>query len=93
MLPLLKRKLKPHLETSISYLTKEIELNVDFCEKVREETSPPPTVLIQKDLKEEYSVQVPHSAVVLFNLFMLNRSLKEVTDLLLKSADKAALEA
>lgn len=74
-----------------SYLTKEIELNVDFCEKVRDETSPPPTVLIQKDLKEEYSVQVPHSAVVLFNLFMLNRSLKEVTDLLLKSADKAAL--
>ena len=52
-----------------SLITAELELNTDLCDIVEGEASPPPTNLLQRDLKEEYSVQIPHRAVTLFNLF------------------------
>ncbi|TYR79768.1 M20/M25/M40 family metallo-hydrolase [Priestia megaterium] len=73
----------------VSYLTSALELNTQFCEVVGHEVSPPPTVLFQKDLKEEYSVQVPNRAVSLFNLFLFERSPKEVIDLVRDAANRA----
>ncbi|MCA1030636.1 M20/M25/M40 family metallo-hydrolase [Bacillus timonensis] len=73
-----------------SEISKLIELNTDFCEKINGETTPPPTNLMQKDLKEEYSVQIPHSAVTVFNVMAMEKSLKDITDLLLKQAKEAA---
>jgi arginine utilization protein RocB len=71
-------------------IANEIELNTDFCEVFCGEVSPPPTNLLQTDLKEDYSVQIPHRAVTLFNLFLYKRSLADVTNLLIAAAKRAA---
>lgn len=73
-----------------SQITCEMELNTDFCEDVEGEVTPPPTNLIQRDLKEEYSVQIPHRAVTLFNLFLYEKSIDQVLASLRQTADKAA---
>ncbi|MGN7469168.1 M20/M25/M40 family metallo-hydrolase [Brevibacillus sp. SAFN-007a] len=69
-----------------SQITCELELNTSFCEVVEGEASPPPTNLVQKDLKKEYSVQIPHRAVTLFNLFLLEKQMEEVVEPLLNAA-------
>ncbi|MFZ3588491.1 M20/M25/M40 family metallo-hydrolase [Bacillus sp. DJP31] len=74
----------------VSELTKVLELNTDFCEVVDGEVTPPPTNLMQKDLKLEYNVQIPHSAVTLFNVLFMERSLKEMTDMLIDKMEIAA---
>ncbi|WP_246944781.1 M20/M25/M40 family metallo-hydrolase [Bacillus pinisoli] len=74
----------------VSELTKVLELNTDFCEVVEGEVTPPPTSLFQRDLKEEYSVQIPHMASALFNVLFMKRSLQELTDLLLQQVNLAA---
>jgi arginine utilization protein RocB len=66
-----------------SLITAEMELNTHFCETSGEQTSPPPTSLIQKDLKLDYSVQIPHRAVNLYNLFIFERSLEKIVNDLL----------
>jgi arginine utilization protein RocB len=73
-----------------SQLTCELELNTGFCEVVEGESAPPPTNLLQKDLKKEYSVQIPHRAVTLFNLFLLEKRMDEVIRQLLEAAEQAA---
>lgn len=73
-----------------SQVTSEFELNTDFCEQVEGEVTPPPTNLMQRDLKEEYSVQIPHRAVTLFNLFLLEKSMDQVVEPLLAGARRAA---
>lgn len=74
----------------ISVLNRLIELNDEFCEIVAEEVTPPPTNLMQKDLKKEYSVQIPHESVSMFNVFMMNRSLKTLHEMLFAKAKQAA---
>ncbi|WLR49694.1 M20/M25/M40 family metallo-hydrolase [Bacillus tianshenii] len=71
-------------------VSRSLELNTDFCENIDGETTPPPTALMQRDLKEEYSVQIPHSANVMYNVMMMERTMEEMTALLLNSAKKAA---
>lgn len=73
-----------------SQITCELELNTSFCEVVDGEASPPPTNLIQKDLKKEYSVQIPHRAVTLFNLFLLEKQMEDVVEPLLDAARNVA---
>jgi arginine utilization protein RocB len=73
----------------VSELTKALELNTDFCEVFEGEVTPPPTSLMQKDLKLEYSVQIPHSAVVMYNVLFMKRSLNEMTNLLIDQMKKA----
>lgn len=73
-----------------SQITCELELNTSFCEVVEGEASPPPTNLIQKDLKKEYSVQIPHRAVTLFNLFLLEKKMEDVVEPLLNAARNVA---
>ncbi|EIT87130.1 hypothetical protein A374_02714 [Fictibacillus macauensis ZFHKF-1] len=73
-----------------SMLTTAMELNVSFCEQFDDEVIPPPTNLLQKDLKDHYSVQIPHAAATLFNLLLLERPLHEVTQQLLQIAEQTA---
>lgn len=73
-----------------SQLTCELELNTDFCEVVEGEVTPPLTNLMQKDLKQEYNVQIPHRAVTLFNLFMMDQSMDQIVKQLRESAEKVA---
>ncbi|WNB92882.1 M20/M25/M40 family metallo-hydrolase [Bacillus sp. NEB1478] len=74
----------------VAEITQELEWNINYCEKFGDEATPVPTNLIQKDLKDHYSVQIPHAAVTLFNIMMFNRPLAEITDMLFKSAQQAA---
>jgi arginine utilization protein RocB len=76
-----------------SFLTCELELNTDFCEVIEEEVSPPPTSLQQKDLKQEYSVQTPHCAVVLFNMLIMEKSIEKIVAELKEAANRAAKKA
>jgi arginine utilization protein RocB len=73
-----------------SQLTCELEINTAFCDIVDGEATPPPTNLMQKDLKKEYSVQIPHRAVTLFNLFLLERKMEDVVEPLLAAANQVA---
>ncbi|WP_035100505.1 M20/M25/M40 family metallo-hydrolase [Aneurinibacillus terranovensis] len=73
-----------------SQITCELELNTELCEVVGGEVTPPPTNLFQKDLKKEYSVQIPHRAVSLFNLFLFEKSMGEVLEQLRFHVKKAA---
>ncbi|QFT89647.1 succinyl-diaminopimelate desuccinylase [Bacillus sp. THAF10] len=74
----------------ISEIQRLMEWNTDLCEQVGKETTPPPTSLLTKDLKEEYSVQIPHTAVTLYNLLFMEKSLPEWETELLTIAKQAA---
>ncbi|USK32448.1 M20/M25/M40 family metallo-hydrolase [Bacillus sp. F19] len=74
----------------VSELNRLLELNERYSEIVDDEVTPPPMNLMQKDLKEEYSVQIPHEAVTLFNILTMKRSMLELHDMLLKTAVEAA---
>ncbi len=74
----------------VAEINRRLELNTDFCEKVGNDVTPPPTNLMQKDLKDDYSVQIPHAAVTLFNLMMLKKPLKDINEQLRKLAEDAA---
>lgn len=74
----------------ISFLSQEIELNDSFIEMVEDEVTPPPVSLMQRDLKEAYSVQTPQAAVSMFNVLYLKQSFKELNDKLLQCAVRAA---
>ncbi|MGE6629418.1 M20/M25/M40 family metallo-hydrolase [Bacillus sp. NPDC077027] len=76
----------------VSALNRLLELNNDYCEEVDGEVTPPPTNLMQKDLKEAYSVQTPHTAVSLFNVLMMKRSSEELHGLLYETAKQAAIQ-
>jgi arginine utilization protein RocB len=64
----------------VSQITNQFELNTEFCEVIEGEVMPPPTNLLQRDLKEEYSVQIPHRAVTLFNLFLFEKTMDEIVE-------------
>jgi arginine utilization protein RocB len=74
----------------VAQIANELEFNTAFCEVFSGEVSPPPTNLFQTDLKEDYSVQIPHRAVTLFNLFLQKRSLDDMTNSLIAIAKRAA---
>jgi arginine utilization protein RocB len=75
-----------------SKISCEMELNTTFCEVVEGEATPPPTSLIQKGLKKDYSVQIPHRAVTLFNLFVLEKKMDDLVHSLLETAEKVATD-
>ncbi|WP_085523437.1 M20/M25/M40 family metallo-hydrolase [Tuberibacillus sp. Marseille-P3662] len=74
----------------VAQLSKLMELNTDFCERVGDEVTPPPTNLMQKDLKEGYSVQIPHTAVALYNVMLMEKSLDAIHAQLLDIGKQAA---
>ncbi|MEQ6376531.1 M20/M25/M40 family metallo-hydrolase [Bacillaceae bacterium S4-13-58] len=76
----------------ISYLSQYIELSENFVEENYGEKTPPPVSLMQRDLKEEYSVQTPVGAVAMYNMFYMQQSLQDLTNKLLEAANQASLE-
>ncbi|HLS08561.1 M20/M25/M40 family metallo-hydrolase [Lentibacillus sp.] len=77
----------PNLMTS--FLSQQLELNEAFIEKVDDEVTPPPVSLMQRDLKEAYSVQTPNAAVSMYNVLYLKQSFNEINDKLLAGAKAA----
>ncbi|KKI93057.1 hypothetical protein WQ54_05990 [Bacillus sp. SA1-12] len=75
----------------LSELNRLLELNPDFCEQEGVEISPPPTSLKMKDLKEEYSVQIPHTSISMYNMFIMNGSISDLHCKLLQVVKEAAL--
>ncbi|WP_174728746.1 M20/M25/M40 family metallo-hydrolase [Mesobacillus harenae] len=75
-----------------SLLAAKLELNTDFCEQTDDEVSPPPTCLLQMDLKKEYSAKIPQSSATLFNLFLQKKSLDQLIVELLQVAEETARE-
>lgn len=73
-----------------SVLSQEVEWNENLCETVNEQKSPPPTLLLQRDLKKEYSTQIPHRSVSLYNLFLMKKNPADVMDTMKEIALTAA---
>lgn len=76
----------------VSFLSRQLELNEAFIEKIEDEVTPPPVSLMQRDLKENYSVQTPHAAITMYNVLYLKQTFKEINDKLLTGAKAAAGE-
>lgn len=73
----------------VSELNRLLELNPDFCDKDRGNTTPPPICLKQMDLKELYSVQTPLLAAAYYNILTLNLSIEELINKLKDISFKA----
>ncbi|WP_082195410.1 M20/M25/M40 family metallo-hydrolase [Bacillus testis] len=72
-----------------SMLSQEVEWNEKLCETSRTQTCPPPTILWQKDLKEEYSTQIPHRSVSMYNFFLMEKNPEDVMELMKGAAAEA----
>lgn len=70
-------------------ITNRINLNFDYCDIAEGEVSLPPITLRQKDLKEEYSVQIAKTA----NLYFNYSTHKSTPDEVMKKMKDAAYEA
>ncbi|KHE71847.1 M20/M25/M40 family metallo-hydrolase [Halobacillus sp. BBL2006] len=73
----------------VSYLAQEMELNEAFIEQVNDERTPPPSSLMQRDLKFEYSVQTPQAAVAMYNVLYMKQTIEELNEKLLNAAQRA----
>ncbi|MFC7370936.1 M20/M25/M40 family metallo-hydrolase [Fictibacillus iocasae] len=71
-------------------VTRSLEWNTDFIDNQDGEIMPPPSNLLQKDLKDHYSVQIPHAAVTLFNVMLMEKPLQQLTEELLSAGQTAA---
>ncbi|WP_027964528.1 M20/M25/M40 family metallo-hydrolase [Halalkalibacillus halophilus] len=75
-----------------SYLNKNLELNQTFVEKINSEVTPPPISLMNRDLKEQYSVQTPLTAVSMYNVLFMKQSVEDITKKLRDVMTKTAKE-
>lgn len=62
----------------MSYINQAIEYNTAFKETYEHETTPVPVSLICRDNKQVYDVQTPFSTFSLYNLFIYQRTPKQV---------------
>ncbi|WP_430785416.1 M20/M25/M40 family metallo-hydrolase [Virgibacillus flavescens] len=76
----------------VSFLSQQLELNETFIEKIENEVTPPPVSLMQRDLKEEYSVQTPKAAIAMYNVLYLKQTFADLNKKLLASTKAAAAE-
>lgn len=72
-----------------SFIALEMELNEAFIEKAGTEIAPPPVSLMLRDLKEAYSVQLPATAISMYNVLYLKQSLEELNNKLFNAAVNA----
>lgn len=75
-----------------SVFSEKMEWNEQLCEEVNGEVCPPPTILWQKDLKKDYSAQIPHRSVSMYNMFLMNRNPDEVMAEFKNIASEAAAQ-
>ncbi|TFB23894.1 M20/M25/M40 family metallo-hydrolase [Filobacillus milosensis] len=72
----------------ISYLNTNLELNETLMEKVGDEVVPPPISLMNRDLKDRYSVQTPVTAVSMYNVLMMEQSVQQISQKLYQIMEK-----
>lgn len=72
-----------------SSITKEFNLNMDYCDVAEGEVALPPITLRQQDLKEEYSVQIAKTSYLYFNYATHISTPDEVMDKMIAGAGKA----
>lgn len=70
-------------------LVKLMNLNPEFCDGYKNESTLPPSVLKMKDLKTQYNVQTSFTSFVYFNYFIHNASIKEILTKLKETAQRA----
>lgn len=75
-----------------SVISQEIEWNEKLCETVEGQLCPPPTLLLQRDLKKEYSTQIPHRSVSLYNQFLMKKNAAEVMEEIIEISKEAAVK-
>ncbi len=73
-------------------ITNKLNLKFEFCDVAEGEVSLPPITLRQKDLKEEYSVQIAKTATLYFNYSTHKTTPDEVMVKLKKAANEAFTE-
>lgn len=73
-------------------VTRHFELHPAFSESVDNRSTPPPTNLMLKDLKDAYSTQIPHEAVTNFNFMVLENPLSVLHRKLLTETKEIAKE-
>lgn len=73
----------------VSEISRLLEGNPDYCDKVNSTTTPPPMSLKQTDLKELYSVQSPLLAAAYYNILTLSMSEEKLIGDLKELASKA----
>ena len=72
-----------------SSITKEINLNVKYCDVAEGEVSLPPITLKKSDLKSEYSCQIAKTAYMYFNYATQNSTPDEVLEKMKNAAHYA----
>jgi arginine utilization protein RocB len=72
-----------------SEITREFNLNMEYCDIADGEVALPPITLRQQDLKTEYSVQIARNSLVYFNYSTHNSTPDQVMDKMIKGATKA----
>jgi arginine utilization protein RocB len=73
----------------VSEINRRLDENTDFCDRVADQTTPPPVVLKQTDLKRLYSVQTAAYAVSYYNMMTLNKTISQLTEDLVNLAIEA----
>jgi arginine utilization protein RocB len=64
----------------VSEINRRLDENTDFCDRVEGQTTPPPVVLKQMDLKRLYSVQTAAYAVSYYNMMTLTKTITQLTE-------------
>ena len=77
----------------VAEITKEFNLNMDYCDVAEGEVSLPPITLRQQDLKTEYSVQIAKTAYLYFNYATHTSTPDEVMKKMVTGSTKAFQKA
>ncbi|GAU79300.1 M20/M25/M40 family metallo-hydrolase [Fusibacter sp. 3D3] len=73
----------------LSDLQRKTELNIDLCDVLGEEATPPPVWVNLKDRKKAYDASIPEAATGYFNWLTFTRSPKHIMDKLVSLANRS----
>lgn len=73
----------------LSDLHRKTELNIDLCDVIGEEATPPPVWVNLKDRKKAYDASIPEAATGYFNWLTFTRSPKKIMDKLVSLANRS----
>ncbi|GAB6106590.1 hypothetical protein [Fusibacter bizertensis] len=73
----------------LSDLQKKTELNIELCDLIEHEATPPPVWVNLKDRKKAYDASIPEAATGYFNWLTFTRSPKMIVDKLVSLANRS----
>ncbi|HAE42219.1 MAG TPA: hypothetical protein DCG34_04780 [Clostridiales bacterium] len=73
----------------LSDLQKKTELNIELCDLIGNEATPPPVWVNLKDRKKAYDASIPEAATGYFNWLTFTRSPKTIIDKLVSLANRS----